>query len=191
MSQLFDDAIELDFLLAAIVGILPRERLEPQPMRIRLRMELDLERTAQTGDLSASVDYGALDEAARFVAIEGRFLLLETLASTLLKMILLPPGPGEARAQVARASVRIEKPAVLLASTPSVSLRREAAWAHASGECVDLALLPEVTVRRWALQTGHSPEATGALLGLGGATGRLSGPFVASGPCTVLQVVRR
>lgn len=197
------DSVELDLTLACIVGILPRERVEPQPLRVQLHLELDLEHTARTGELQSSVDYAAVDTLVRFVAIEGRFRLIESLGHALLRVLLLPPGPGEERAQVARASVRLSKPAVMLSALPSVSLQREARWALAGAEAprTEIARLPEVEISRWVLAPGETlPRAgdpsEGALLGLGGMVGRpvlpaLDARIAAPCACTLLVVVRR
>jgi dihydroneopterin aldolase len=197
------DSVELDLSLSCIVGILPRERIEPQPLRVQLHMELDLEHTARTGELEASVNYAAVDTLVRFLAIEGRFRLIESMGHALLRALLLPPGPGEERAQIARASVRISKPAVMLSSLPSVALQREAPWALAGPEAprTEIARLSEVEIARWVLAPGETlPVAgdptEGALLGLGGIVGRRDVPalgarFAAPCACTLLAVVRR
>ena len=82
------DAILLDVDLACIVGILPRERVEPQPLAVSLRMELDLERVGVTGDLGQGLDYAAVDAVVRFLAVEGRFRLIESLGITVLRAVL-------------------------------------------------------------------------------------------------------
>lgn len=192
------DRIDLDLTVCCVVGILPRERLEPQRLRIEIGMELDLEAVARTGDLSKSVDYGAVDAMARFLAVEGQFLLIESLGLCLLQLLLLPPGPGEARAQVERASVRLEKPDVLLSASPAIAMSRDRQWAAQRapttvefGVQVDEILsLPDVSIARIAMPSRGRAEG-GALLELSGAGGRLASPFDARSPCTVLQVVRR
>lgn len=136
------DRIDLDLEVNAIVGILPRERIEPQPMRISLRMELPLEGCGTSGDLSAGVDYAEMDARIRHLAVHGRFRLIESLALAILRVVLDAPRAGEARAAVRRATVTIRKPAVLRAAEPSVTLSREASWANGD-TVVDL---PEVTV---------------------------------------------
>lgn len=136
------DRIDLDLEVCAIVGILPRERIEPQPMRISLRMELPLEPCGTTGELGAGVDYAEMDSRIRYLAVHGRFRLIESLAMAILRVVLDPPRAGEGRAAVERATVTIRKPAVLRAAEPSVTLSRDASWAGGDA-VVDL---PEVTV---------------------------------------------
>ena len=120
------DRIDLDLEVCAIVGILPRERIEPQPLRISLRLELPLDRVGRSGDLSAGVDYAEMDARVRYLAVHGRFRLLESLALAILRVVLDPPRIGEERAAVQRASVTLRKPAVLRAAEPSVTMAREA-----------------------------------------------------------------
>lgn len=115
------EGIGLTVELACIVGILPRERVEPQPIVVELWMELDLRPCGDSGDLSASVDYGAVDEQIRFLAVEGRFRLIESLALAIVRLVT-SPGPG--RAAVDRATVTIKKPVVLRSAEPRVTVSR-------------------------------------------------------------------
>jgi dihydroneopterin aldolase len=153
------DAIELDVRLSCIVGILPRERVEPQPLEIRLELELDLGGVGDTGDLARGVDYAAIDDQVRFLAVEGRFRLLESLGLAILRVVLAPP--------VERACVRIVKPAVLRASVPAVRLARDAAWAGAGAPDVVIDV-SEVEVRRVTLAPGET-LASGVALVLAGS----------------------
>lgn len=72
----------------AIVGILPQERLIPQPVRLGFSIWLDLEPAACTGNLSASVDYAVLTEELRGLVVASQFELLETLVYTLARYVL-------------------------------------------------------------------------------------------------------
>jgi dihydroneopterin aldolase len=150
------DRIGLTVDLACIVGILPRERVEPQPLRVELSMALDLLRCGETGDLAASVNYGAVDEQVRWLATHGQFLLIESLALAIARVVLLPPAPGEGRAQVDRVSVSIHKPTVLRASAPSVTLVR-------GPEVLRGDLLVDVPEVRVARVVGEAPTATAVL----------------------------
>lgn len=124
------DKVLLRSELACIVGILPRERVEPQRITVDVHMELDLEAVGTTGDLGRGVDYAAVDALLRFLAVEGRFRLIESLAVAALRGIVTGP--------VERATIEIRKPDVLRAATPGVSVTRDAAWARAAGP-LDLA----------------------------------------------------
>lgn len=172
------DTIALDVDLDCIVGLLPRERVTPQPLRIALRLDVDLGEVGATGDLDRGVDYAAIDAEVRFLATEGRFRLIESLALVILRVVLVPP--------VVRAAVRVTKPAVLPGSVPAVELARDASWARTDR----LAQLPEVDVDRRLLVAGDSVPA-GVAFGLAGVRGPLSVPYTATRACSVLVINRR
>lgn len=76
-----DDRIELRGLrLSGIVGVLPHEQAQAQPLELDLDVGLDLAAPGASDDLADTVDYGALcsvaDEAVRSTA----YALLEALA---------------------------------------------------------------------------------------------------------------
>jgi 7,8-dihydroneopterin aldolase/epimerase/oxygenase len=97
------DVIELRGLrVSAIVGVLAREREQPQPLSI----DLDLERpfaAAAAGDrLEDTTNYAAVLSVATTTAVEGRFLLLETLADRIARNVLELDGAISAVTVVAR-----------------------------------------------------------------------------------------
>jgi len=183
------DQVTLDLDLDCLVGILPRERVTPQRLEGSLVLSLDLERTATTGDLAQSVDYAAVDTAVRHLAEHGRFLLIETLAMTVLRWVLAPPGPGEARAPVAEASVHLRKPQVMPRALPGVQLTRKAHQVQVPRRSVAdgvservLADLEEVAVRRVEVDEGASWQpGPGEEVAFGDGVG----------PCTLLVVSYR
>lgn len=177
------DAIVLETELACIVGILPRERVEPQPLQIRVEMGLDLDPCGVTGDLDKSVDYAVVDTQIRFLCTEGRFRLIEVLGVTILRLLLAAPAEGESRAALSWASVEIRKPAVLRAAVPAVRLRREAAWAASAHMLADV---EEVRARRVVVAPGDRIEGAGMAL-IGGSS--LALPVVAdeAGVAVVVQ----
>ena len=138
------DTIALDIDLSCIVGILPRERTEPQPLQISLELDLDLEPVGDSGDLGLGIDYAQADAEVRYLCTEGQFLLIESLALAILRALLRPP--------VRQVRVRIAKPTVLRAAIPAVELERDASWATGDPVLVDL---PEVAVRRLEVPTAE------------------------------------
>ena len=178
------DAVTLDLDLTCIVGILGRERVHPQGLQASFVLELDLEPCAATGDLARSVDYAAVDTVMRTLA-GGGFLLIETLALAALRWVLLPPGPGEARGAVERASVHLRKPDVMPSALPGVRLQRSAGLPverrEAAGGVVIrvLAELDEVVAWRVEVPAGArwTPPAGAAVVFGDGV-----------GPCTLLVV---
>jgi dihydroneopterin aldolase len=181
------DAVTLDLHADVIVGILGRERVNRQRLEARVEMSLDLDACARTGDLDASVDYAAVDEAFRALA-GGGFLLIETLALATLRWLLLPPGPGERRAAIERASLHLLKPEVMPRALPGVRLSRSAGLAVERIDLGDgvvarvLASLDEVRALRVEVPEGRRytpPEGAAVHFGDG------------QGPCTLLVVEAR
>jgi dihydroneopterin aldolase len=174
------DAVTLSLDLSCIVGLLARERTVPQPLHVTVTLEVGLERAGETGQLGHSVDYGALDGQIRFLATEGHFVLLESLALAIARFVLLPPAPGERRGEVDAVEVRIDKPGILPDALPGVRLRRTR-WDDEV--IVDL---PEVHVARRALADGEHTDAVA--WGIVGVTGLHHG---VTGPAVVLEVRQR
>jgi FolB domain-containing protein len=118
--QVGQDSVALDQLgCHCIIGILPEERLTPQPLEVQVSMELDLEKTATTGSLSSSVDYSQLVSSIVFILKQGQFHLIESAAVALVRFILIQ----EQAVQAVR--VRLTKPNALGGlGIPSVSIRR-------------------------------------------------------------------
>lgn len=123
------DWIELTGMsLRCIVGLLERERRNPQQLDVELALGLDLDGAAG-GDLSQSVDYAAVADQVHFLAAHGRWRLLESLAAAICRLVLAPPAVGEGRAQVDRVRVRLRKPEVLLGlAVPGVEQTRAREW---------------------------------------------------------------
>jgi len=176
------DHIELsDFRFATHIGILPWERKQTQPLDVSLRLGLDLQQCAETGDLSFSLDYAAVCHQVLFLAQAGRWRLLETLGHAICRHLLLRPAAAEKRATLTDIEVRLAKPGVLqnqefeaLAgqkaawqAVPAVSLRHPRAWCQpfwsrpAPGvQTSVLADVPEATALRVELEAGAYWEPT-------------------------------
>ena len=118
------DFVRLDnFHIETIIGVLPTERTEPQPLVIALELELDLSRAAVNSDLSDTIDYAQLASEVAFILQAGRFKLLESAALALCHYLLTPP-IGKALT-VTAAKVTLSKPMALAGrAIPSVSIRR-------------------------------------------------------------------
>ena len=77
------DRIEVRGLrVLGVIGVLPHERTEPQPLEIDLDLYVDLRAPGASDDLTDTVDYGAVTTMAVEVAA-GPFDLLERLAERL------------------------------------------------------------------------------------------------------------
>jgi 7,8-dihydroneopterin aldolase/epimerase/oxygenase len=124
-----DDWLQLDgFAFPCTLGLLDWEQHTTQTLAVELGLGLDLD-PAAGGDLARSVDYAAIVEQVQFLAQHGRWRMLESMAVAIARLLLAPPAPGEERAQVRRAVVRLSKPEVFRGrAVPSVEIRRDLDW---------------------------------------------------------------
>jgi len=114
--------------LRCVFGLYEWERRRPQALVAEVGMALDLDEAAG-GDLSASVDYAAMLDQLGFIAVNGRWQLLESMAAAMARHLLSPPAPGEARAQVDCVRIKVTKPDIFEGrAAPSVELSRDRAW---------------------------------------------------------------
>jgi len=83
------DVIELRGLrLSAIVGVLPHEREQPQPLEVDLDVAVDLTKAGVSDDLADTVDYGAVCATAEATVAASSFALLEALAEDVAAAVL-------------------------------------------------------------------------------------------------------
>jgi FolB domain-containing protein len=123
---IFLSKVSLSF--PCVLGVLDWERRQAQTLELELAMNLDLDRAA-AGDLGRSVDYSAVLDHVQFIAQHGRWLLLESMAAAMARLVLAPPAPGEPRAQVRAVLVRLRKPDVLRGrAIPAIEIRRDDTW---------------------------------------------------------------
>ena len=84
-----DDRIELRGLhLSGIVGVLPQEQAQAQPLEIDLDITLDMADAGASDSLTDTADYGALCDVTEQVVTTTNFQLLETLAQRIAKEVL-------------------------------------------------------------------------------------------------------
>lgn len=87
------DVIELRGLrFDAVVGVLAEERTRPQPLEVDVDVVRDLTAAALGDDLAATTDYAAVASLVERVAVEGEFLLMETLAYHVAREVLALDG---------------------------------------------------------------------------------------------------
>lgn len=83
------DVIELrELRVDAIVGVLERERRRAQPLAFDIDLHRSFAQAAKGDDLTTTTNYAAVLTLASQVAVEGKFLLLETLATRVAKKLL-------------------------------------------------------------------------------------------------------
>eukprot|EP00965_Chrysotila_dentata_P201741 6180724-Pleurochrysis_carterae.AAC.1 len=126
------DWVELsDLRFDAIVGIRENEQRRLQPLVVNIRMSVDIETPASSGSLAETINYAAVAKQVVFMGQHGQWRLLESFATSLCRLLLIDPAPGEGRAVVHAVELRLSKPEALRGKTggvPSVQLKRERAW---------------------------------------------------------------
>jgi dihydroneopterin aldolase len=123
------DVIAIEGLVVdCVVGVYPHERDVVQPLRLDLYLELDTRRAAERERLRDSIDYAAVAGQLGFLLSACRFGMVETAAHALARYLLLPPAPGERRAQIEALRLRLTKPSAVLAgqALPSLEITRDA-----------------------------------------------------------------
>ena len=124
--------------LPCVLGLYEWERRSPQALVAEVGLALDLDEAAG-GNLSASVDYAAVLNQIGFIAVHGRWRLLESMVTAMARHLLSRPAPGEARAQVDCVWIKVTKPdifggrAVPASGTDSASDNRRRTTADSSG----------------------------------------------------------
>lgn len=102
----------------AIIGILPQERIQPQPVALGFSIWLDIETAARSGALDASVDYSRLTEDLRHRVQQRKYELLETLVLDLAQFVL------DCHDKVQSVEIRCGKPTAIPGTLgPVASLR--------------------------------------------------------------------
>lgn len=120
------DRIRIEGLeVRCVVGVYPKERNVTQRLIVDAELGLDLDGAGRNERLSQTIDYAHMSHQLAFLLERSRFRMLETAAHALVAYLLLPPAPGERRAQIAEARVRLTKPEALRnRATPSVDITR-------------------------------------------------------------------
>ena len=72
----------------AILGVLPREREQPQSVVFDIELHTDITRAAASKNLEHTVDYAQVAALAQQLAIEGKYLLVESLIEELAQTLL-------------------------------------------------------------------------------------------------------
>lgn len=95
-----------DLTLYTIIGTNAWERTKKQKVVINISMEYDSSQAVKNDDLKAAVDYKAIAKKIIRAVTASRFLLLESLADSVLTIIM-------DNKKVKKATVHIDKPKAL------------------------------------------------------------------------------
>ncbi len=119
------DIIRVDGLVVScIVGVYPHERTRPQPLEVDLEMHLDTRPAALGDGLSGTVDYARITGMVRFLLEGSQFLLLESAAEAIARVLLLPPTADVEQCAIEAVRVRLRKPQALRGAIPSLEIFR-------------------------------------------------------------------
>ncbi len=107
MSHDFPDRLSLlGMRFVARHGVLPSEKVDPQPFEVDLVLHADLSAAAASDDLADTVDYAALHDLVASIVTGPSFDLIEGLAGALARAAL---AATDARV-VDAVEVRVRKP---------------------------------------------------------------------------------
>lgn len=87
-------------------GVLPQEKVEPQPFEVDLVLHTDLRAAGASDDLSDTTDYGSLFDLTAAIVEGASFGLIEALATAIARAVLAATDP----ALVEAVEVRVRKP---------------------------------------------------------------------------------
>ena len=87
-------------------GVLPHEKVEPQPFEVDVILHADLARASETDVLGDTIDYSALHELVGAIVTGPPFDLIEALAGAVARAVLTATDPG----LVDAVEVRVRKP---------------------------------------------------------------------------------
>lgn len=74
-----------------IHGVLPEERVRPQPFEVNIELHVDLAKAGATDDLADTVDYGVVCDAVSKVVASESYQLLERLAQRIADVCRADP----------------------------------------------------------------------------------------------------
>jgi dihydroneopterin aldolase len=101
-------------------GVLPEEKLRPQPFEVDDELTVDLTAAGESDDLDDTVDYGAVCELVERVITTETFFLIERLAERIAELIL-----SDDRVLAVTVAVRKTRPPVAqILATSGVRIRR-------------------------------------------------------------------
>lgn len=92
-----------------IIGILPHERLNKQTIVLNIKVGTKTIKAANSKSLNDTIDYAELADSIHQLSISGKYLLLETMAEDIARLILDNPLAYNVK-------IKIEKPEAIVSS---------------------------------------------------------------------------
>lgn len=96
-----------DLRAVCIIGINPRERVDPQEIVINIRMDAALQAACASDDITDTIDYKALKDQLLAFCNQSAYFLIERLADEIATRVLAYS------AKVQRVEVCVDKPGAL------------------------------------------------------------------------------
>lgn len=86
--SVYEDEIFIQGLrVETIIGLLPHERIDRQPVEIDLILKTDISVAAQSENVSDTLDYAAISEGLSEYIQSTQFQLIETLAESIVQWL--------------------------------------------------------------------------------------------------------
>jgi dihydroneopterin aldolase len=111
--------------VVAVHGVLPEERERAQPFEIDLDLELDLSVSGRSDDLTDTVDYGAITDAAAAALAGPPANLLEHLAERVVEAVFAQSGEPSRLSAVSVTVRKLEPPVGPRLASAGVTIRRD------------------------------------------------------------------
>lgn len=102
MGESSDTVYIRNLCFEAIIGVLPDERIHPQPISINVKVTMDLAQAATSEDLEHTLDYAKLACDIQTLTVESQCLLIETLAERVAQLTLQHPRAQTVTVDVAK-----------------------------------------------------------------------------------------
>ncbi len=77
-----------DLRAICIIGINPRERVDPQEIIINIRMEADVAKACRSDDIADTIDYKVLKDEILAFCTASSYYLIERLADEMAQRVL-------------------------------------------------------------------------------------------------------
>lgn len=91
-----------DLQIETIIGVLPHERTQKQPILINLEISTDIRPAAKSENVKDAIDYSAIAQRITEFVSQSKFQLLETLAEKIAEIVLTEFNVKQLRLQLSK-----------------------------------------------------------------------------------------
>jgi dihydroneopterin aldolase len=118
-----------DLQVQAVIHALDPEGRRRTRLDLSIDLHLDLEPAGRADDFALTIDFFQVTDIITALAEHGRWWMLESLALTVARTLLLPPAPGEARAGLDGVTLRMCRPELMDGrAVPGIVMHRNRRW---------------------------------------------------------------